>query len=211
MKLVLLGPPGAGKGTQAKILVKKLGIPSISTGDILRDAVKRITPMGKKVQKIMESGGLVPDEDIISIVLERVSKNDCKDGYILDGVPRTMRQAEELDRQGVLVDYALSINTADAEIERRLAGRRSCPSCSSTYHIDSNKPNSEGVCDECTTTLVIRADDEPEAIRNRLKVYYQETEPIKGYYKARGKLKSVADNTPSIDETTLAIYAILGI
>lgn len=210
MKLILLGAPGAGKGTQADIISKKLSIPTISTGNILRAAVKNETPIGLKAKSYMDKGALVPDEVIIGIIKERLAEPDCANGYILDGVPRTIVQAETLEKEGVEIDIALSIEISDAEIEARMTGRRTCASCSATYHVTANPPKKEGVCDACGGELTIRKDDEPETVKNRLKVYHQETEPLLDFYKSRGKLKSV-DNRPTIEATTTAIYEALGI
>ena len=210
MKMVLLGPPGAGKGSQAEALMKKLGIPAISTGDILRDAVKRETPVGLEAKSFMDAGELVPDNVIIGIIIDRLSKPDCKDGFILDGVPRTAVQAQALYEQGIDIDIALSIEISDDEIVERLGGRRTCPECNNTYHIISNPPKKDGVCDNCGAALVIRKDDDKETIRNRLQTYHNETEPLKEYYNKRGKLKTV-NNVPGIAETTAAIFKTLGI
>jgi len=210
MKMILLGPPGAGKGTQADALMKKLGIPAISTGDILRDAVKRKTPVGLKAKSLMDAGELVPDEVIIGIVIERISRQDCAGGYILDGVPRTLIQAEALDEQGIELDVVLSIEISDDEILERLGGRRACPDCNSIFHIESKPPEKDGVCDNCGAALIIRKDDEKETISNRLQAYHRDTEPLKEYYRSKGKLKTV-DNIPGIAETTVAMFSVLGI
>jgi len=190
--------------------VKKLGIPAISTGDILRDAVARKTPVGLKAKAFMDAGQLVPDEVIIGIVIDRVSKKDCENGYILDGVPRTLVQAEALDEQGIVLDVALSIEISDDEILERLGGRRACPDCNSIYHIISKPPSADGICDNCGAALIIRKDDKPETIRTRLQAYHSETAPLKEYYKAKGKLKSV-DNIQGVAETTAAVLKVLGI
>lgn len=210
MKLILLGAPGAGKGTQADIVSRKLNIPTISTGNILRAAVKSGTPIGLVAKSYMESGGLVPDEVIIGIVRERLNEPDCKNGYILDGMPRTIGQAQALEDAGVVIDTVLVIEISDAEIESRMTGRRTCNQCSATYHVLTNPPKTENVCDACGAELVIRKDDEPETVRNRLRVYHQETEPLIDFYKSRGKLKSV-DNQPTIEATTEVIFKALGI
>lgn len=210
MKLILLGAPGAGKGTQADIVSRKLNIPTISTGNILRAAVKNGTPIGLVAKSYMESGGLVPDEVIIGIVRERLNEPDCKNGYILDGMPRTIGQAQALEDAGVVIDTVLVIEISDAEIESRMTGRRTCNQCSATYHVLTNPPKTENVCDACGAELVIRKDDEPETVRNRLRVYHQETEPLIDFYKSRGKLKSV-DNQPTIEATTEVIFKALGI
>ena len=210
MKLVLLGAPGAGKGTQAEILSRKLGIPTISTGNILRAAMKNGTPVGLKAKSYVESGALVPDDVIIDIVAERLAEPDCANGYILDGVPRTIPQAEALEADGVEVDYALSIEISDETIIERMSGRRTCHDCGASYHIVSAPPKVEGVCDNCGGELTVRADDAPETVRARLEVYHTVTEPLKAYYAERGKLRSV-ENQPTIEATTVAIEKVLGL
>jgi adenylate kinase len=210
MKLILLGAPGAGKGTQAEIISKKLGIPTISTGNILRAAVKNGTPVGLKAKAFMEAGALVPDEVIIGIMEERLAESDCANGYILDGMPRTIAQAEALEKASVEIDVALSIEISDEEIEARMTGRRTCIGCGATYHVVSAPPKKEGVCDNCGGELTVRKDDEPETVRNRLKVYHQETEPLLDFYKQRGKLVSV-ENQGTIEATTEVICKALGI
>ncbi|MCQ2451773.1 MAG: adenylate kinase [Oscillospiraceae bacterium] len=210
MKLILLGAPGAGKGTQAEIISKKLNIPTISTGNILRAAVKNETPVGLKAKSYMDAGALVPDEVIIGIMQERLAEPDCAEGYILDGMPRTIAQAEALEAGNVTIDVALSIEISDETIEARMTGRRTCTSCGATYHVVANPPKTEGVCDNCGAELTIRKDDQPETVKNRLKVYHQETEPLKDFYKSRGKLKLV-DNQSTIELTTAAICDALGI
>lgn len=210
MKLILLGAPGAGKGTQAEILSKMLSIPTISTGNILRAAMKNGTPVGLKAKEYVESGKLVPDEVIIGIINERLAEPDCANGYILDGVPRTIPQAEALENAGIDIDCALSIEIADEVIVERMSGRRTCKDCSQTFHIVSNPPKAEGVCDFCGGELTIRKDDAPETVKARLEVYHRETEPLKAFYAERGKLKTV-DNQPSIEATTEVIKVALGI
>lgn len=210
MKLILLGAPGAGKGTQAEILSKKLGIPTISTGNILRAAIRNGTPVGLKAKAYVESGALVPDEVIIGIMAERLAEGDCAKGYILDGMPRTIPQAEALEAAGVGIDCALSIEIADETIIERMSGRRTCTSCGATYHVVSAPPKTEGVCDNCGAELTIRKDDAPETVKSRLEVYHKETEPLKAFYEARGKLKSV-ENQPTIEATTAEIEKALGI
>ena len=210
MKLILLGAPGAGKGTQAEIISKKLDIPAISTGNILRAAVKNGTPVGLQAKAYMDKGALVPDEVIIGIVKERVAEDDCKNGYILDGVPRTINQAEQLEKEGIEIDTALSIEVDDKTIEDRLTGRRTCSQCSATFHVTANPPKQEGICDHCGGKLTIRKDDEPETVKNRLKVYHAETEPLKDFYAKRGVLKTV-DSKPTIEATKAVIYEALGI
>ena len=188
MRLILLGPPGAGKGTLAEVLVEKLNAPQISTGDILRAAVKNGTPVGLKAKAFMDAGDLVPDDVIISIVKERLAEDDCKNGYIFDGMPRTLAQAEALDAQGIKIDVVLSIEAPDEVIIKRLSGRRSCPSCKMIYHIERKKPVKEGICDNCGTALIIRKDDELETIKHRLISFHKETEPLIDYYSAKGIL-----------------------
>ncbi len=201
MKLILLGAPGAGKGTQAEILSKKWGIPTISTGNILRAAMKNGTPVGLKAKEYVESGKLVPDDVIIGIVKERLAEPDCANGYILDGMPRTIPQAEALEQNGIDIDAAVSIEIEDEVIEKRMTGRRTCLNCGATYHVESKPPKVEGVCDLCGEKLTIRKDDSAETVRDRLAVYHKETEPLKDFYQARGKLILV-DNQPTVELTT---------
>ncbi len=210
MKLILLGAPGAGKGTQAEILSRELNIPTISTGNILRAAMKNGTPVGLKAKAFVEAGQLVPDDVIIGIVEERLAQDDCINGYILDGVPRTIPQAEALEERGIAIDCALSIEISDDEIVKRMSGRRTCKECSQTFHIISNPPKKEGICDFCGGELTIRKDDAPETVKARLAVYHAETEPLKAFYEVRGKLKTVS-NMPTIEETTDEIRKCLGI
>ena len=209
MKLILLGAPGAGKGTQAEILCKKLGIPSISTGNILRAAIKDGTPTGLKAKSYIDAGKLVPDEVIIGIVNERLSQDDCAKGYILDGVPRTIAQAEALEKAGIQFDAVVSIEISEDEILRRMSGRRVCEACGSSYNVEAVPPRVEGVCDNCGGKLIQRKDDTPETVRERLKVYHTETEPLVGFYAQRGLLRSVAVNGTK-EETAQAILAVLG-
>ena len=199
MKLILLGAPGAGKGTQGAILSEKLNIPTISTGNILRAAMKDGTPLGEKVKVYMDGGQLVPDELVIELVLERITQPDCKNGYILDGFPRTIPQAEALDRMGIIIDRVVDINVPDEVITRRVSGRRACLDCGSTYHIETKKPQVEGICDRCGSTLVQRKDDLPETVLERLHVYHAQTEPLRDYYAAAGKLL-VVDGQQGIQE-----------
>lgn len=210
MRLILLGAPGAGKGTQAEILSKLLNIPTISTGNILRAAMKNGTPVGLKAKEYVDSGRLVPDDVIISIIKERLAQEDCSNGYILDGVPRTIPQAQAMEEMGVAVDWALSIEIEDQVIVERMSGRRTCKDCSQTFHIVSNPPKTEGVCDFCGGELTIRKDDAPETVKARLDTYHKETEPLKGFYEKLGKLKTV-ENQPSIEATTAVIRKALGI
>ncbi len=209
MKLILLGAPGAGKGTQAEIIASKLAIPTISTGNILREAIKNGTPTGLKAKDFMDRGMLVPDEVIIGIVRERLSQPDCANGYILDGVPRTIPQAQALLDQGVEIDRVVSIEIADEVIEARMTGRRVCGSCGASYHIVANPPKKEGICNVCGSELVIRKDDKPETVRHRLEVYHNETEALKGFYEKLGKLRLVEGNQP-IEDATRDILAALG-
>ena len=210
MKLILLGAPGAGKGTQAEILSKKLDIPTISTGNILRAAVKNGTPVGLKAKEYMDAGKLVPDDVIIGIVAERLAEPDCANGYILDGVPRTIAQAEALEKAGIVFDHVISLEISDAEVEARMTGRRTCHACAATYHIVNMPPKTEGVCDKCGGPLEQRKDDQPETVRQRLEVYHAETEPLKGFYQARGLVRTV-DNQPTIEATTQTVLQALGL
>ena len=210
MRLILLGAPGAGKGTQAEILSRELEIPTISTGNILRAAMKEGTPVGLQAKSYVESGKLVPDEVIIGIIKERLAQPDCANGYILDGVPRTIPQAQAMEDMGIAVDCALSIEVSDETIVERMSGRRTCKDCSATFHIVSNPPKQEGVCDFCGGKLGIRADDAPETVRDRLATYHKDTEPLKEFYEKRGKLRSV-DNQPTIEATTAVIRKALEI
>ena len=199
MKLILLGAPGAGKGTQAEILCDRLNIPTISTGNMIREAMKSGTEMGLKAKEYAENGKLVPDEMVIGIVDERLRKEDCANGFILDGFPRTIPQAEALDRMGIIIDGVVDINVPDEVITRRVSGRRACLDCGSTYHIETKKPNVEGICDRCGSTLVQRKDDLPETVLERLHVYHAQTEPLRDYYAAAGKLL-VVDGQQGIQE-----------
>lgn len=210
MRLILLGAPGAGKGTQAEILSKLLNVPTISTGNILRAAIKDGTPVGLKAEAYINAGKLVPDEVIIAIIKERLAQPDCAGGYILDGVPRTIPQAEAMEQMGIVIDCALSIEIADETIVTRMSGRRTCRDCSATFHVVSNPPKTEGVCDFCGGELNIRKDDAAETVRARLETYHRDTEPLKSFYEARGVLKTV-ENQPSIEETTAAIKEKLGL
>ena len=210
MKLILLGAPGAGKGTQAEILCKKLGIPTISTGNILRAAIKDATPTGMQAKSYIDAGKLVPDEVIIGIVHERLAQDDCKSGYILDGVPRTIAQAEALEKAGIGFDAVVSLEISEEEILRRMSGRRVCEACGSSYNVVAIPPRVEGICDNCGGKLIQRKDDTPETVRERLKVYHTETEPLVDFYAARGLLRPVrSDDTK--EGTTQAILAALGI
>lgn len=208
MKLILLGAPGAGKGTQAEIISKKLSIPTISTGNILRAAVKNGTPTGLKAKEYMDAGQLVPDEVIIGVINERLQAEDCKAGYILDGVPRTIAQAEAMENAGINFDAVVSIEVADADIEKRMTGRRTCLKCGATYHIVANPPKTEGICDNCGGELTQRKDDKPETVKSRLVTYHEQTEPLKDFYAVRNLLK-VVDTQGSIEEINAAIMKAL--
>ena len=210
MNLILLGAPGAGKGTQAEIICAKLNIPSISTGNILRAAVKEGTEMGLKAKSFMDAGALVPDEVIIGIINDRLQEPDCANGYILDGVPRTIPQAEALEKVGITFDAVVSLEISDEEIVERMGGRRVCASCGAPFHVKNLPPKVEGVCDACGGKLEARADDKPEVVRDRLKVYHKETAPLKDFYAARNLLKTV-ENQPTVAETTTAILKALGL
>ena len=209
MKLILLGAPGAGKGTQAEVLCKKLGIPSISTGNILRAAIKDGTPTGLKAKSYIDAGALVPDEVIIGIVDERLARDDCKNGYILDGVPRTIAQAEALEKAGIVFDCVVSLEVSDETIMERMSGRRVCPDCGASYHVVAVPPKQEGLCDKCGGKLIQRKDDAPETVKSRLEVYHKETEPLKAFYAERGLLKTV-ENQPTVEANSQAILRVLG-
>ena len=210
MNLILLGAPGAGKGTQAEILSKKLDIPTISTGNILRAAIKNGTPVGLKAKSYMDSGKLVPDEVIIGIIGERLEEEDCRKGCILDGVPRTIAQAEALEKADIKIDAVIAIEISEEEILRRMSGRRVCEACGSSYNLEALPPRVEGICDNCGGKLIQRKDDTPETVRERLKVYHTETEPLVDFYAERGLLKRVAVSG-SKEVTAQAILAALGI
>ena len=209
MNLILLGAPGAGKGTQAKLLTEKLSIPAISTGNMLREAMKLGTPLGEQIRQIMDSGMLVPDETVLCLVSDRIAKDDCKHGFILDGVPRTLSQAEALDAAGIAIDYVISIEIDDSVIEARMTGRRVCPSCGGSYHVVNNPPKVEGTCDNCGTALEIRMDDAPETVRDRIAVYHARTEVLKDYYTKQGKLRKV-DGNQSMQDTNRDILEAIG-
>ena len=209
MNLILLGAPGAGKGTQAELLIEKLHIPSISTGNMLREAMRNGTELGKQVKSLMDAGALVPDDVIMSIVAERVAQPDCKNGFILDGVPRTLAQAEAMDAKGIRIDHVVSIEIDDAVIEGRMTGRRVCTKCGASYHIVANPTKKEGICDSCGGEVAIRKDDTPETVRHRLEVYHQSTEILKEYYAKQGKLRIVEGNQP-IEDANRDILKALG-
>ena len=209
MNLILLGAPGAGKGTQAEILVKKLSIPAISTGNMLREAIANGTELGKKAKQHMDEGSLVPDELILGIVADRVAQPDCSKGYILDGMPRTLAQAEALENMGIKIDHVVSIEVDDAVIEGRMTGRRVCPKCGASYHIVANPPKMEGICNACGSELSIRKDDAPETVRKRLEVYHATTEVLKDFYGKLGRLSIVEGNQP-IEKANEAILVAIG-
>ena len=209
MNLILLGAPGAGKGTQAEMLVQKLSIPAISTGNMLREAIANGTELGKKVKQYMDGGLLVPDELVLSLIAERTQEPDCVNGFILDGVPRTLAQAEAMDAKGVHIDYVVSIEIDDAVIEGRMTGRRVCGKCGASYHITANPPATVGICDQCGAELVIRKDDAPETVRKRLAIYHESTEVLKDYYAKSGKLKLIEGNQ-SIEGANRDILVAIG-
>ena len=210
MNLILLGAPGAGKGTQAELLMEKLSIPGISTGNMLREAMRNGTPLGEQVKYYMDNGLLVPDEVIIDLVAERVAKPDCSNGFILDGVPRTLVQAEALEARGVHMDHVVSIEIDDSVIEGRMTGRRVCSKCGASYHIVANPPKAEGICDICQGELMIRKDDAAETVRHRLEVYHNLTEVLKDFYAKRGALRLVEGNQ-SIEGANQDILKAIGV
>ncbi len=208
MNLILLGAPGAGKGTQAEKICAKLSIPAISTGNILREAMAAKTEMGLKAKSYIDAGKLVPDEVVIGIIEDRLKAEDCKNGFILDGFPRTIPQAEALDKMGVRIDRVLEIYVPDEKITARLSGRRVCLKCGATYHTENKKPKTEGVCDVCGEKLVQRKDDMPETVLDRLKTYHEQTEPLKGYYEKKGILRVVEGQEDVADTTALTFKAL---
>ena len=213
MKIIMLGAPGAGKGTQAKMIADKYGVPHISTGDIFRANIKNGTELGMEAIKYMDQGLLVPDELTVRILLDRVAQDDCKNGYVLDGFPRTIPQAEVLDSEltklGDHIDYAINVDVPDENIVKRMSGRRACLTCGATYHIEHVPPKKEGICDVCGSELVLRDDDKPETVKNRLNVYHEQTQPLIDFYTEKGVLKTV-DGTVPMEEVFAAITAILG-
>ncbi|SDJ17523.1 Adenylate kinase [Lachnospiraceae bacterium G41] len=213
MKIVMLGAPGAGKGTQAKMIAEKYTIPHISTGDIFRANIKEGTPLGLEAKSYMDQGKLVPDELTVKILLDRVSKDDCKNGYVLDGFPRTIPQAnvlkEALAKQNDKIDYAINVDVPDENIVRRMSGRRACVTCGATYHIEHVPPKTEGVCDKCGSALILRDDDKPDTVLNRLKVYHDQTQPLIDFYNNEGILKEV-DGTIDVKDVFENIVKILG-
>lgn len=208
MNLIFLGAPGAGKGTQAEIVCDHFKIPAISTGNILRAAVKDGTPMGVKAKSYMDAGALVPDDVIVGIVKERLQADDCKNGFVLDGMPRTIAQGEALEEMGVQIDKVLNLIVADEAIIRRMSGRRVCAACGASYHITNKPSKREGVCDRCGGKLEIRKDDQPATVVDRLKAYHEQTEPLVDFYRSRGKLVEIPDQG-SIEKTTALIMKAL--
>ena len=213
MKIIMLGAPGAGKGTQAKQIADKYSIPHISTGDIFRANIKNGTELGKKAKQYMDQGALVPDELTCDLAMDRIQQDDCKNGFVLDGFPRTIHQAEALDaalgKINEKMDYAIDVDVPDENIVNRMSGRRACLNCGATYHLISIPPKVEGICDRCGSEIVLREDDKPETVQKRLKVYHEQTQPLIDYYKNQGILKSV-DGTQPMDEVFKAIVTILG-
>lgn len=213
MKIIMLGAPGAGKGTQAKMIADKYGVPHVSTGDIFRANIKNGTELGMEAKKYMDQGLLVPDELTVKILLDRVSQPDCKNGYVLDGFPRTIPQAEVLDKAlaelGESIDYAINVDVPDENIVKRMSGRRACVSCGATYHVVHVPPKKEGICDRCGSELILRDDDKPETVKNRLDVYHKQTQPLIDFYTKKGVLKTV-DGTVDMQDVFKAIVAILG-
>lgn len=209
MKMILLGAPGAGKGTLAAVLNKKLGIPTISTGNIIREAMHSGTEMGKKAKAFVEEGKLVPDEVVIGIIRERLTQEDCQGGYILDGFPRTIPQAQALRDMGIDMDLVVEIAISDERIVSRMSGRRVCPKCGASYHIVNIPPKKEGICDECGSELIIRKDDDPQTVLDRIEVYHQQTEPLKGFYEELGVLRTVDGDRNSVDDTVADIMKLI--
>ncbi|TQI67158.1 adenylate kinase [Clostridium sp. KNHs216] len=208
MNLILLGAPGAGKGTQAEVICSRYNIPAISTGNIIREALKSGTEMGVRAKSFVDAGKLVPDEVVIGIIKERLANDDCKNGFVLDGFPRTIPQAEALDKMGVRIDRVLNIEVSDETIVQRMSGRRVCENCGASYHLLYKKPEVEGVCSKCGGTLVQRKDDHPDTVKERLNVYHEQTEPLKDYYLKQGKLCTV-EGQEDVGHTTKLILAAL--
>lgn len=208
MKLILLGAPGAGKGTQAEVICKALNIPAISTGNIIREALAQGTEMGLKAKSFMDAGQLVPDDVVIGIIKERIAKDDCANGFILDGFPRTIPQAEALDDMGVIIDKVIDIEVPDEKIAARMSGRRVCKDCGSSYHLEYKAPKAEGVCDACEGELIQRKDDAPETVLDRLAVYHKQTEPLKDYYSKKGILRIVEGQEEIADTSALTLKAL---
>lgn len=207
MKIILLGAPGAGKGTQAEKIADKYSIPQISTGNIIREALKSGSELGEKTKYYMDNGLLVPDEIVIEIIRDRLAQSDCEGGYILDGFPRTITQAEALEKFGVEIDHVIDLIVSDDEIVARLSGRRVCADCGSSYHIEHKKPVVEGVCDKCAGTLILRKDDSAETVKERLRVYHEQTEPLETFYKEKGLLREIKGTT--VENTTEAVMNAL--
>ncbi|MBR6159847.1 MAG: adenylate kinase [Lachnospiraceae bacterium] len=212
MKIIMLGAPGAGKGTQAKLIAEKYGIPHVSTGDIFRANIKEGTDLGKEAKEYMDKGQLVPDDLTVRILLDRVSKEDCKDGYVLDGFPRTIPQAEVLDTEvaklGESIDFAIDVDVPDENIIRRMGGRRACLKCGATYHVEHIPPKQEGICDKCGSELVLRDDDKPETVKKRLEVYHKQTQPLIDYYSKQNILRTV-DGTQDMNDVFADIVKLL--
>ena len=208
MKLILLGAPGAGKGTQAEVSCKALNIPAISTGNIIREALAQGTEMGLKAKSFMDAGQLVPDDVVIGIIKERLAKDDCANGFILDGFPRTIPQAEALDAMGVIIDRVIDIEVPDEKIAARMSGRRVCKDCGSSYHLEYKAPKAEGVCDACDGELIQRKDDAPETVLDRLAVYHKQTEPLKDFYSKKGILRIVEGQEEIADTSALTLKAL---
>ena len=208
MKLILLGAPGAGKGTQAEVICNHLGIPAISTGNILREALKSGTEMGLKAKTYMESGQLVPDEVVIGIIKERLAEDDCQNGFILDGFPRTIPQAEALDTMGIEIDKVIDIEVPDEKIVERMSGRRVCPACGNSYHLLYKKPEKDGICNACGAELIIRADDHPDTVKDRLDVYHSQTEPLKDFYAKKNKL-FIVEGQEEVKDTSALVQKAL--
>ena len=206
--IILLGAPGAGKGTQAEKICEHLNIPTISTGNIIREALKSGTEMGKKAQSYLDEGKLVPDDVVIGIVRDRLAQGDCKNGFVLDGFPRTIPQAEALDQMGIVIDKVIDLQVTDEDVIQRMSGRRICEKCGASYHVQYNKPRVEGVCDKCAGTLIQRKDDHPETVKERLKVYHKQTEPLEEYYRKKGKLSVVKGQEDVQDTTRLTLAAL---
>lgn len=213
MKIIMLGAPGAGKGTQAKMISEKYGLPHVSTGDIFRANIKNGTELGKKAKAYMDAGQLVPDELTVDLLLDRISKEDCKNGYILDGFPRTIPQAECLEKalnaRGESIDFAIDVEVPDENIVKRMGGRRACVSCGATYHVVNIPPKKEGICDKCGSELILRDDDKPETVQKRLEVYHAQTKPLIDFYGAKGVLKEF-DGTQEMNKVFADIVQVLG-
>ena len=208
MNIIFFGAPGAGKGTQAEIVSKKLDIPTISTGNIIREAIKNGTEMGLSAKSYIDAGKLAPDEVVIGIIKDRLDKDDCKKGFILDGFPRTIPQAKALDEMGVKIDVVLNIEVSDEDIINRMSGRRTCPKCGGTYHVEFNPTKTEGICDNCGAELTVRKDDHPDVVKSRLDVYHSETEPLKAFYEEKGILRTVVGQKELKDTTALTAKAL---